>query len=275
MLKKLIKYDMRALYRSVLPVLLVVFILMAAVGALSGTLGRLNGVRDGESLTSLLPAAIGLLVIASAAGLVLSDILIYARYYKNLTACEGYLSFTLPVTGMQHLCSKLVTAIIWFVIKASIAALGIAAASFVAYLISGSSWFFELAGAVTESVLLAVFKCFSIDGNIYAPVWGVLIVLGCLYGLFGILSVFYSLTVGSRLSKSKPAAVMLVLTAVNIAAYIIMSVVRLPFNAINTADLNYFSQFLISVLPSFLTYAAATVYLFVSIESLITAKLNL
>ncbi len=273
MLKKLIKYDMRALSKTVLPVMLFVFVLMIAVGALFGTLGMIENVEGGEFLRLLLPAAIGILTLATVTGLALADILIYARYYKNLMTDEGYLSFTLPVTGNQHLCSKLITAIIWFVIKAVITALGIAAALFVAALISGSAWLFEFIEFAIKNILPSAFT--YLLGAEFIPILGVLIVLGCIYGLFNIFSVYYSLTVGARSGKSKLAIAILVLVAVNIVANIIMSVVQIPFNAINTADLDYFSEFLISVLPAFLTYTAATVYLFVSTEVMITNKLNI
>lgn len=275
MLKKLIKYDMRALSKTVLPVMLFVFVLMIAVGALFGTLGMIENVAGGEFLMLLIPAAIGILTLATVTGLALADILIYARYYKNLMTDEGYLSFTLPVTGNQHLCSKLITAIIWFVIRSVITALGIAAALFVAALISGSAWLFDFIEFVIKNILPSAFTYLSGEGAECIPIIGVIIVLGCIYGLFNIFSVYYSLTVGARSGKSKLAIAILVLAAVNIAANVIMSAVQIPFNAINTADLNYFSEFLISVLPALLTYTAAAVYLFVSTEALITNKLNI
>ena len=136
-------------------------------------------------------------------------------------------------------------------------------------------YFFDFIEFAIKNILPSAFTYLLGEGAECIPIIGVIIVLGCIYGLFNIFSVYYSLTVGARSGKSKLAIAILVLAAVNIVANIIMSVVQIPFNAINTADLNYFSEFLISVLPALLTYTAAAVYLFVSTEVLITNKLNI
>lgn len=110
MLKKLMKHELRATSRTMLPMLL--FVLAAAVG------GNLSVNRLLESASKPMNA-IGvflliLFVVAIMSSCIMAFVLMIERFYKNLLRDEGYLMMTLPVSVHQHILSKLLVSLIWF-----------------------------------------------------------------------------------------------------------------------------------------------------------------
>ena len=113
MLKKLLKYDFKSVYKY--------WWIAAATSVALSVLGGfcLTVIRDANSFDDSViepPAALSisssLLFALSIIGLcafsITSFILIYVRYYKNFFTDEGYLTFTLPVKRTQLLNSKLI-----------------------------------------------------------------------------------------------------------------------------------------------------------------------
>lgn len=143
MLRKLLKHEFRATGRVMLPLYLI--LLVTALGSnLAGR--RMVGSRSDvlSILGVLIVTAFG---IAICGVLVMSFVLMIQRFYKNLLQDEGYLMFTLPVSVHQHIWSKLIVSVVWFV--ATILAI-IAASLIVAYqggflreLFDFIGWFFE------------------------------------------------------------------------------------------------------------------------------------
>ena len=112
MLKKLLKYDLRAVFR-LWWVMAISSLGLAVIGGIC--LHTLIGVGVDERSTIItIVAALGMLatVIGLSAFLVVTVILIYVRFYKNFFTDEGYLTFTLPVKRSQLLNSKLITTFI-------------------------------------------------------------------------------------------------------------------------------------------------------------------
>lgn len=115
MLKKLMKHELRATSRTMLPML--AFVLAAAVG------GNLSVNRLLESVSKPMNAVGVFLLILFVAAIMSSCIMAFAlmieRFYKNLLRDEGYLMLTLPVSVHQHILSKLLVSLIWFVAVAA------------------------------------------------------------------------------------------------------------------------------------------------------------
>lgn len=112
MLKKLLKYDLRAVFR-LWWVMAISSLGLAVIGGIC--LHTLIGVGVDERSTIItIVSALGMLatVIGLSAFLVVTVILIYVRFYKNFFTDEGYLTFTLPVKRSQLLNSKLITTFI-------------------------------------------------------------------------------------------------------------------------------------------------------------------
>ena len=116
MVKKLFKYEIRALARVLLPVwgVLLGIGLLARVIFFFENESVVYGIVSGSARFAL-----GVGIVATA---VLTFIISIRRFYVNLYTAEGYLSFTLPVTPVQHIVVKLLTATL-FTVGSAIASL--------------------------------------------------------------------------------------------------------------------------------------------------------
>lgn len=107
MLGKLMKYEMSAMGRILLP-------LYVALLFMSLVMGIVVNILD---VWTIFKGIVILLYSAVAIGAaVMTVILIVQRFYKNLLGNEGYLTFALPVTTGRHIWNKGITAIIWMTI---------------------------------------------------------------------------------------------------------------------------------------------------------------
>jgi hypothetical protein len=116
MLGKLLKYEIKSTARIFLP--------MYAVLLIFALLNRfLNPFKAVESAGGFnLQATLKMLSITAyfaliVAVFVMTLVIAIQRFYKNLLGDEGYLMFTLPVKAWQHITSKLVTAIMWYILS--------------------------------------------------------------------------------------------------------------------------------------------------------------
>lgn len=129
MLRKLLKHEFRATGRIMLPLYLV--LLVTALGSNLASRGMF------DNLPGILRILQGLIIVAFACAiggvLVMSFVLMIQRFYKNLLQDEGYLMFTLPVSVHQHIWSKLIVSVVWFIATV----LAIIAASFLVALRGG------------------------------------------------------------------------------------------------------------------------------------------
>ncbi len=188
MLRKLMKYEFQATARYFLPMYLLLLVL-ALVTRLTFSLAFMQ--TDNTFVKSFLvdmPSVV--MGFAYGAGLlavyVITLLIIVQRFYKNLLGDEGYLMFTLPVTPVQHLWSKILTAFVWYMGGILITLL-----SFVV-LFAESTFFVDLAdffSALGEAmwkeaphswVLLLLLLVFLVTSLLHAilEIYGA-IVLGC------------------------------------------------------------------------------------------------
>ena len=188
MLRKLMKYEFQATARYFLPMYLLLLVL-ALVTRLTFSLAFMQ--TDNTFVKSFLvdmPSVV--MGFAYGAGLlavyVITLLIIVQRFYKNLLGDEGYLMFTLPVTPVQHLWSKILTAFVW-----CIGGILITLLSFVV-LFADSTFFVDLVDFVAslgESmwkeaphswVLLLLFLILLVTSLLHAilAIYGA-IVLGC------------------------------------------------------------------------------------------------
>ncbi len=110
MLGKLLKYELRATGRQVLPLCggMVAFALLRRLLGLLQITRAWPGLDD--ALDSLGIGLFTLLLIACTAAVF---IVLIMRYYRNLYTDEGYLMNTLPVSATQNLMAKTFAAVIW------------------------------------------------------------------------------------------------------------------------------------------------------------------
>lgn len=112
MLKKLLKYDFKALNRYL--ILIHAFLLAAA---LLVRIFLTEPFRFSDS-QSVIVSTLGItLFVLGAVGVSFATSMLTAiRFYKNLFSDEGYLTHTLPVTRGQHLLSKTIAGSVWLMI---------------------------------------------------------------------------------------------------------------------------------------------------------------
>lgn len=108
MLGKLMKHEWRATKRILIPVNLTI-IIITVVECLLFACDVLYH-KNSIPLVFLLILLYALSLIALAT---VSSIYLYVRFYKNLFTHEGYLMFTLPVTPLQLVNSKLIIGMVW------------------------------------------------------------------------------------------------------------------------------------------------------------------
>ncbi len=116
MLKKLLKYEIKATARFFLPLYaaLVVFSLINRFLNPFGLISSSNNLNM-QVIISILSIAVYFALIIGT--LAMTVVIMIQRFYKNLLGDEGYLMFTLPVKTWQHIISKLLVAMMWTVLS--------------------------------------------------------------------------------------------------------------------------------------------------------------
>lgn len=109
MVRKLIKYDFASYRRLLLPVQLILL-------GIAGLNRFIQLFEDGTSTVYniVFTSSIVLYVISIIVALVLTFVVTIVRFYQGMYSNEGYLSHTLPVTPTQHIFSKLLTSVLFY-----------------------------------------------------------------------------------------------------------------------------------------------------------------
>ena len=106
MLKKLLRYDFKAIFKHWWIGALTTFIL-SFLGAGCGSV--LESPKDlPESVNIFATIGLVLIVLSFFAFAIMTALLVYIRFFKHLFSDEGYLTFTLPVKRNQLIASKLI-----------------------------------------------------------------------------------------------------------------------------------------------------------------------
>ena len=113
MLGKLLKYEYKATSRYFIG-LYIVLALLTIGNKVVITIEATTDI-DLKVVDILFGIIMASYVIAIIAIAVATVVLILRRFYFNMLKDEGYLSFTLPATVGQHIASKLIVGITWFV----------------------------------------------------------------------------------------------------------------------------------------------------------------
>ncbi len=110
MLRKLLKYD----FSSVFKLWWIAALSSFGLSLLAG--GCIKILDVGRNLPTVVDTSAAILLVLSVIGIVafvlVSLVLVYVRFYKNLYTDEGYLTFTLPVKISEILNSKIILALV-------------------------------------------------------------------------------------------------------------------------------------------------------------------
>ncbi|MFL0246854.1 hypothetical protein [Candidatus Clostridium stratigraminis] len=121
MLRKLLKYEIKATARLFLPLYLTI-IIFAVINHFF--LANPNAIEKSLSIYNLAMSISMIVFVFLMIGLVVMTLFVLIqRFYKNLLCDEGYLMFTLPVESWNHIFCKLITSMLW-VMASSIVAFG-------------------------------------------------------------------------------------------------------------------------------------------------------
>ena len=213
MLGKLLKYEIRAMGRIMLPLYLV----MIFIAGLFAVNMRMSMSGNAKALLEKFALITGFLFFAAimAVGVVML-IMVIQRFYRNLLGTEGYLMFTLPVTTLQHIISKALTSLIWIVI-------GIAAGAAAGFLMVG------ILSNIPEFMkeLQDAWKMFFSTKDLAAKV--ILLVIFLIVGITeSLCKVYAAMAVGHQLSSHRVIG--------SVGAYIGFGIVELILGNILSAD---------------------------------------
>jgi len=105
MLGKLLKYELKATGRTLLPIYAALLISAAVTKFISLFSG------SGDNIPTFISAFLYILILVGM--FVMTFVVMIQRFNRNLLSDEGYLMFTLPVETWKHIVSKLLIAIFW------------------------------------------------------------------------------------------------------------------------------------------------------------------
>lgn len=128
MLEKLLKHDLRALARVLLPVNAITLV-VGLVAMLAGFMGyasyQVDAPTPASEMAFDLAAAFAAMTLIMCMTLVFcSAVITFAmvvwRFYRNLFTDEGYLTLTLPATAGQLAASKILAGLIWAAVNIAV-----------------------------------------------------------------------------------------------------------------------------------------------------------
>ncbi len=183
MLIKLIKYEMKAMGRILLPLYA---ILLAGSGVIAIWLksGFASNPLVSLMLRRLSSIFVVLFVLFALATALIMTLLVIQRFYKNLLGNEGYLMFTLPVTTAENILSKGITSLIWIILGGVTGGIG----ALTVIIGAGGVPLKEFLGDLNEMFDLV----FGYAGNGNAVLGGVLFALLMLLGVLQSLAQVYA-----------------------------------------------------------------------------------
>ena len=197
MLGKLLKYELKAMGRIILPLYLV---LILAAGLFAVNIKLNDKTQTLSGFMNILSIITTILFVACIFVVVIVMIfLVVQRFYKNLLGQEGYLMFTLPVSVHELIWSKLIVSLVWFLATAlliflvmSLMALNLSHTNLEMILEQLPSWA-EINRWLDET---------GIRGQLVTLL--IQIVLGTLIGIFAACLHFYAaMSLGHMFSKDK------------------------------------------------------------------------
>lgn len=212
MLRKLMKYEIKATGRTLLP-LYGVLLIFAIINKIF-----IGGSFSGERLDFLggIPMILSIFAYGCtmAAVFIVTLFIIIQRFYKNLLGDEGYLMNTLPVEVWKNILSKLLIAMLWIIVSVFVAILSILIMG--ADLHSISTFFHEFKEAVSQAYS-------QIGINIYIlPIEAILAGLSQI--IMDVTLIYASISLGHLFNKRKILA--------SFGAFIVLNIIM---NTITTS----------------------------------------
>lgn len=220
MLKKLLKYELKATARLFLPI----FAILAILTPFAKLMTHFENVSGPLKIISTL--VLTGYIFAMIATSLCSIVIIIIHFFKSMVSLEGYLTHTLPVSIHQLLVSKLIIAVFWSILSF----LGMFLSIFT--LLYSKDFVKELRFLWDNFILLLQ----SQDANYLALFiyFAILLFIAIIYYILG---AFCSISLGQVISKNKVGGAIAGGIILYIAAQVVSSIVSMPFLlSINSID---------------------------------------
>lgn len=290
MFRKLIKYEMRAILRYWW-LIAVILPIVSAVGALAlrftlSSTQFYKPIHVPPWLVTLSTLLAVLCIFCIFASMLVVQIFIYLRFYKNFFTDEGYLTFTLPVSRSKLLAAKALNGIFWIVIHTLL--MGVCAL-FTFGLISPPPT--SINGGIINPVVFDNIKIILADAWDALGAWLILYIVEIVTAMvltlvFNHALIYFCITFGAMIAKK---AKLLAAIAVYYVVNMVLSFVFQFFGAISIVSLaNGFSQLMsngselivkaslaLIILIVIAVCAALACIAYFTTQSLIERKLNL
>ncbi len=184
--------------RLLAPISGVLLILSIALGL------NLRGQIDAENWTQI-PFILGiLLVFLIFFAFMLTFVLTITRFKQSLFGNQGYLSFALPVSTVEHILSKFLASILWFILIAAVSCLSF-------YLVATIS-----TPKLLRNLSLPYIRRILAENHITVPVSGIMLVM-LITAIHGLFHIYASISIGHLWQRHS--------TLFGIIAYVAMSII--------------------------------------------------
>lgn len=201
MLGKLLKHELKATSRLLLPMFLILAV-FTVMNRIVLSLNIYKGVL--AAISGFITFAYGASILAV---IIITSVFVIYRFYKNLMTDEGYLMFTLPVKPSELINSKLLVAILW----TTVAIVAIFASLFGVF--SGSRHF-----PVIMDAFGTIFEQLSYYLGSYITLFYIEFVVLLILSIIGsILMIYVSVAIGQLINGHKLLG--------SIGAYIVLSII--------------------------------------------------
>lgn len=220
MLGKLLRYEIKSTARLFLP-LYAALLILGLLNRLFLAVSRLHA----SNFVLALPATTVTVfyVLTAMAAFVMTLVVMIQRFYKNLLGDEGYLMFTLPVTPVQHLVTKLLVSCLWIFASVAVMALSLVAMLADRQFFAGlwpslCNMFSSFSFSTTPSICSVI---------LYGVEFIVLILLGT---ISSILMIYFSISLGQLFNRNKLLAAVGAYLVINTALQVLSSLLFIPLS---------------------------------------------
>ncbi len=199
MLKKLLKYDFKAIFKYWWIGALTTFIL-AFAGAGCGSV--LNSPKDlPESVYVFATIGLVLIILSFFAFAIMTALIVYIRFYKHLFSDEGYLTFTLPVKRNQLIASKVIVGSVATLLSAMV---GLINGAIIILISNRKDWFYKGWFEDIKEAVLPTLETLGIFNVIFTIIEAVIIPVIAI--ILSVLFTYLCITIGAVISKKAKLA---------------------------------------------------------------------
>lgn len=264
MLKKLLKYEIKATGRTLLP-LYIILLVIAVVNRILNPFEVLEN-SQGFNIQMLINVISVIIYFSMAFGIMAATlIVIIQRFYKNLLGDEGYLSFTLPVETWKHVLSKMITSIMWIILSVLMVLISILIIADIDSFMNEFSRFLEELGAVFGNGIYISLPIYMLSGII-----------------LGILIIYNSIAIGHHFQNHKLLSSFAIFGAFYLLTQAVLVLMILIYAYINYGNLNTMPMNATTLPNGSVLFGAVTIILlimaighFISTNYFLKNKLNL